>query len=90
VHLDTISPGSRVRIEQTIQYRDRSWSSAVIGTVRGVRREATGSWFVHAPHGRLCLWRIELQKDDGELTRVVVDDATRITSVPGVGAGGAL
>ena len=90
MHLETIRPGSRVRIEQTIHYRDRSWSSTVVGTVREVRREATGSWFVHAPHGRLCLWRIELQKDDGELTRVVVDDATWITSLSEVGINGAV
>ena len=82
MNLEAIRLGSKLRIEQTIRYRNRSWSSTLVGTVRGVRREPTGSWFAHAPRGRLWLWRIELQKDDGEVTRVVVDDETRITRLP--------
>jgi hypothetical protein len=82
VNVVRLTPGTRVRIEQTILYRDRRWSRESVGVVRAVRREPTGSWFAHGKHGRLWLCRIDLQKDDGEWTKIILDDHTRVTILP--------
>lgn len=77
--INGLKPGTRVRIAQTMHYRDRAWSTEVEGVVRAVRSEPTGSWHAHGKDGKLWLYRLELQKDDGELTKLVIDQDSRIT-----------
>ena len=72
-----IQPGQRVRIYQEIDRREGNWSNAVEGTVVRAEPEKTGSWYAHGADDKLWLYRIRLQKDDGELTTVVVDQHTR-------------
>ncbi|MFH0983352.1 MAG: hypothetical protein V2A79_17675 [Planctomycetota bacterium] len=84
--LASVTPGMRVRIEQTILCRDRVWIHELVGMVQAVKREPTGSWYAHGRNGRLWLDRIELRKHDGELTKVCLDDRTRITLLPSTGA----
>lgn len=75
---DDLRPGQRVRVQQTIERRDRDWHVAVEGVVREVTREPTGSWYAHGQDGRVWLQRLVLRKDDGELTSLVLDGHTRI------------
>ena len=72
-------PGMRVRIEQSIDRRGGAWSTAVVGRVRSVAPKATGSWYAHAKNDRYWLLRVELEKDDGEVSWLTVDRHTRIT-----------
>ncbi len=71
-------PGQRVRISQEIDRREGNWRTEVVGVVQFVRPEKTGSWFAHSKDGRLWLLRVQLQKDDGELTTLSVDSLTTV------------
>ncbi|MFQ6048855.1 MAG: hypothetical protein ACE5K7_05780 [Phycisphaerae bacterium] len=71
--------GQRVSVVQHVRWRDRTWSTEVVGTVISCQPQPTGSWFVHAPDGRLWLQRLRLQKDDGELVDLILDQRSQIT-----------
>jgi hypothetical protein len=77
-----IKAGQRLRVLQEIDRREGNWSNAVEGTVVFVRAEKTGSWHAHGRDDKLWLYHIRLQKDDGELTTLVVDQHTRCEVIP--------
>ena len=80
---NAIPQGSRVRIEQTIELRDRSYQTAVEGQVLQHHREATGSWHAHGKNDKLWLDVINLRKDDGEISKLVLDRNSRVILLDG-------
>ncbi len=81
-------PGTPVSVKQTINKRDRSFETEVVGVVEAWEELPTGSWFAHGRKdsresggGRLWLKRLKLRKVDGELTLLVIDDSSVITRV---------
>ncbi len=75
---DQLKPGTRIRVTQTIRRRDQDWQSSVTGEVLTCEEEKTGSWYAHAPGGKLMLLRIHIRKDDGELTTVCLDQRSSV------------
>lgn len=73
-----VKPGQRVRVEQSIQTREGSWTTAVEGEVVALAAKATGSWFAHGKNDKLWLRRMRLKRDDGEFVELVLDPATQI------------
>jgi hypothetical protein len=71
-------PGQRVRVTQTIAFRQQDWHASVEGKLRSIVHAPTGSWHAHGKHARLWLWRLELEKADGEISWLVVDRYTRV------------
>ncbi len=69
-----LSAGQRIRVTQRIVGRDQTWRSRVEGVILSCQEEPTGSWFAHGRHARLWLLRIRLQKPDGEVTALSLDD----------------
>lgn len=78
MELEQLKPGQRIRVIQTIDRRDVDWHAEVVGKVHSVAQEKTGSWYAHSKDARYWLWRIRLQKDDGELTTLNLDQRSRI------------
>ena len=78
MRLDQLQPGQQVRITQEIDRREGSWTNVVTGTVVSVTPEQTGSWYAHGKDHKLWLHRVRLQREDGELTTIVVDQHTSI------------
>ncbi len=76
-----LQPGQRVRVRQEIERREDNWVQQVEGTIVALRREKTGSWFAHGKDDKLWLDRLRLQKDDGEITTLVIDEHTHIEVV---------
>ena len=72
-----IEPGQRIRVFQEIDRREGNWTHETVGTVLSVKAEPTGSWHAHGKDTKLWLNRIRLQKEDGEITTIVVDQYTR-------------
>ena len=69
-----ISVGTRVRVTQQLpRGAETAWSSAIEGAVLRARQAETGSWFAHSRNDRLWLDRLEIQKDDGEITTSNLD-----------------
>jgi type 1 glutamine amidotransferase len=73
-----LKPGQRVRVVQEIDRREGNWQHEVVGKVVWARPEPTGSWFAHGKNDKLWLGRVRLEKEDGELTTIVVDQHTRL------------
>jgi hypothetical protein len=76
-----LKPGVNVKVTQQIGARDRAMATEVFGTVVTFEQRKTGSWFAHADEDRLWLDRLVLRKADGELTTLVLDQASRIDFV---------
>jgi len=73
-----IQTGMRVRVTQTIHRREEDWHTSVTGQVVSCEPEKTGSWYAHSPNGQLMLLRIRLQKDDGEISCLTLDQHSRV------------
>lgn len=79
-------PGMRVRILQQIPQREDSWMTQLEGEVVSYEQRKTGSWFAHGKDDRLWLDRIEIRKDDGEVTVCNLDQYSRIEIIEDEGA----
>ena len=73
-----LKPGARVKVTQQIAARDYTLTSEVRGTITAYEQKPTGSWFAHSKDDRLWLDRLTLRKDDGEITTLNLDAASRV------------
>lgn len=73
-----VLPGQRVRVTQQVRWGASSRNHVVEGRVQSVGQERTGSWFAHSKDHKLWLDRIRLEKDDGELIALNLDQYSRI------------
>jgi hypothetical protein len=73
-----LRPGARVKVTQQIAARDYTLTSEVRGTITAFEQKPTGSWFAHSKDDRLWLDRLTLRKDDGEVTTLNLDAASRV------------
>jgi len=73
--------GTPVRVLQTTQRRGTSYESQVVGVVESWDNRPTGSWHAHGKNDKLWLSRLKLRKADGEITLLVIDDATSIAKL---------
>ena len=87
--LSQLAPGKRVRVRQQIAARDYSWTAEVRGTIVSFDQRATGSWFAHSKNDKLWLDRLLLQKEDGELTTLNLDDYSHVELLTPAPAGAA-
>jgi hypothetical protein len=78
LQFEDLRPGQRVRVVQTVERRARDWQCAVCGVIQAVELSQTGSWFAHAKDDKFWLRRIRLQKDDGEVSMLNLDQWTEI------------
>ena len=83
-----IPPGTPVRVRQQIDHRMKPMETEIVGVVEAVEDLPTGSWYAHGKpagsdrtYGRLWLKRLTLRKLDGEITTLVIDNATEIAKL---------
>ncbi len=75
--------GTPVCVRQRVDLRDGSYQAEVVGVVESWEEKSTGSWYAHAPDGKLPLMRLRLTKADGEQVLLVIDDSTEIAKLEG-------
>ena len=73
-----VQVNDRVEVTQVIERREGDWETTVCGTVVKIEEQPTGAWFAHGVDGKLWLGRLELRKEDGELTTLILDRHSRI------------
>ena len=73
-----LRPGAKVKVTQQIAARDYALTSDVIGTVLSFEQKQTGSWYAHSKNDKLWLDRLLVQKEDGELTTLNLDDYSHV------------
>ncbi|MGE3182861.1 MAG: hypothetical protein AB7N71_14615 [Phycisphaerae bacterium] len=83
VDFEKLAPGQRIRVRQTIDRREGDWHSEVSGTVIEATRKKTGSWYAHGTDNKFWIYRIQLRKDDGEITTLTLDQWTEIELLSG-------
>ena len=76
-----LTPGTKVKITQQIAARDRTWVSETVGTVIEFQQRPTGSWFAHSRDDKLWLDRLVIQKADGEISILNLDDLTVVETL---------
>ena len=80
--LPAFAPGTRVRVSHQISNaHDETWVNAVEGEVLRYRQAKTGSWFAHSKDDRLWLDRLEMERDNGELVILNLDQFTLIEAI---------
>ena len=82
VKLPVLAPGTRVRVTHQISNsHDESWVNTVEGRVVRYRQAKTGSWFARAKDDRLWLDRLEIERENGELVILNLDQLSMIEEV---------
>ena len=86
-HVDTAErlfpPGTPVCVKQKVRRREvlGSYEAEVVGVVEAWEEHPTGSWYAHGKDDKLWLKRLKLRKADGEITLLVIDNATQIAKI---------
>ena len=76
-------PGAKVRVTQQIAHRQKNEAITTEerGTVVEYAQKPTGSWFAHSKNDKLWLDRLKIQRDDGELMTLILDEYSRVEVV---------
>jgi hypothetical protein len=77
----TFPPGTPVRVSQAFTRGPDRIAVEVTGVVEQWREKPSGSWFAHGKKGEYWLTRLQLRKDDGELSELVMDNSTAIERI---------
>jgi hypothetical protein len=84
-------PGARIRVTQQIAARHYTLGAVVEGVIISYQQKPTGSWFAHGRDDKLWLDRVVIQKADGEISTLNLDDYASVEmldSAPLTPAGG--
>jgi hypothetical protein len=79
--VESLQPGQRLRITQTVRVGLQSWPAVVTGTFRHVDSLATGLATERVPADDIVVPIVHFTKDNGELSSIAVDENTRIEVV---------
>jgi hypothetical protein len=82
--LNSLKPGQKIRITQKVRLNcrpGRSWDTTVTGAFRGVNFLATGIATDRVPEDDIVVAVVHFAKDNGELSSVVLDVASRVAVV---------
>jgi hypothetical protein len=71
-----LKPGDRVRVTQRVRVGKRQWRSTVEGTVEATSRRLTGLHTDRARDDHVYVDALRLQRDDGEITTLTLDEFT--------------
>lgn len=74
-------PGTPVCVTQLIALRGQDISTEIIGVIEAWEELPTGAWYAHGKDDKLWLRRLKLRKVDGEITLLIVDNATSIAKL---------
>jgi len=76
-------PGSLVRVTQQIPRRLDTNTTTVTGKVIRQERQCSGSWYARNKRARVWLDRLIIQKVDGEITILNLDEYTVVELLQG-------
>ncbi len=77
------SPGTMVRITQQIPRRTDTYTITVTGKVIRQERQSSGSWFARNKRNKVWLDRLIIQKADGEISILNLDEYTVVEVLQG-------
>jgi hypothetical protein len=77
------APGTQVRITQQIPRRVDTYTTTVTGKVVRHERQNSGSWFARNKRNKVWLDRLIIQKADGEISILNLDEYTVVEVLSG-------
>jgi hypothetical protein len=81
--LDSLQPGQRLRITQTVRVGMKSWPAIVTGAFRHVDALATGLATHRVPADDIIVPIVHFTKDNGELSSVALDENSVVERIDG-------
>jgi hypothetical protein len=78
VAYDSLKPGQKVKITQTVRVGLRSWPATVTGTVRDLQTLVTGLSTERARDDVVAIPTLHFIKENGELSSIAIDENTKI------------
>ncbi len=81
--LQSLRPGQRIRITQTVRVGQRQWTTTTTGTFRDLNYLATGLATDRVPEDDIVVVTVHFTKDNGELSSVSLDEHSHIELLPG-------
>src|SRR5262249_12278652 len=71
--IQSLKPGERIRITQTVRVGAKSWPAVAVGMFRGVNYLATGITTDRVPEDDIIVPTLHFTKESGELASVSLD-----------------
>ena len=78
--------GQRVRVTQQVPRQEGVWTATVEGRVLAQEQQKSGSWYAHSRDGKVWVDRVQLEKDDGELVWLNLDQYSHVDVLDEAGA----
>jgi hypothetical protein len=79
--LQSLKPGQRIKITQTVRVGYQEWTTTVTGKFRAVNYLVTGLATDRVPDDAIVVIALHFTKDNGELSSVTLDENTRVELV---------
>ena len=76
--LQSLSPGERIRITQTIRVGLKEWTTTATGAFRELRYLQTGLSCNRVPQDDIVVPTVHFTKDNGELSSVSLDEHSKV------------
>ena len=83
MQLETLRPGTRIKVGQHIRRRGGDWIAEVEGEFIEWLTAPTGSWYAHGKDDRYWLTRLKLRKSNGEVSLLTLDADSEIIVLDG-------
>jgi hypothetical protein len=79
--LNTLTPGVRIRVIQTVRVGAKKWETNTTGVFRGVHYLATGITTERVAQDDIVVPTVHFTKDNGELASIALDENTKIEKI---------
>jgi len=79
--IQSLKPGDRLRITQTLRVGSRTWPAVAAGVFRGVNYLATGVTTSRVPDDDIIVPTLHFTKDNGELASICLDEHTKVERI---------
>ncbi len=76
---EQLKPGDRVRLEHEVKVGQKTWTSAIVGTIERKERRRHGLHYRRSADDKVFSDVLVLRHDDGELTTVTIDEFTALS-----------
>jgi hypothetical protein len=79
--IQSLKPGDKVRVTQTVRVGSRTWPAVVVGAFRGMNYLATGITTDRVPEDDIIVPTLHFTKDNGELASVSLDENSKVERI---------
>jgi hypothetical protein len=79
--LQSLKPGQRIKVTQTVRVGGQEWQAVVTGTFRNLNYLVTGLATDRVPEDDIVVPMVHFTKDNGELSSVTLDEQSQIEVV---------